>query len=200
MGEVKKKLKKAKQGVSNVTAIAETAKEAKENINKLKDAKPLTNEELKEWLPESLGGWQRSGFKVGTTGYMHVASIEGTYKIGKGEVSNEIDLQDGEVVEKKLTINIIDGAGPSGSMIIAGLGMASKMDMEEETEYKHTQGVTINGIRAQQTFHKIKRKTALQFVYENRFGVMVNGVNLDPNETWAMLENLDFEDLAKKAE
>jgi len=69
MGEVKEKLKKAKQGVSNVTTIAEKAKEAKEEIENLKDATPLTNEELKEWLPESIGDFERTGFKVGAAGF-----------------------------------------------------------------------------------------------------------------------------------
>lgn len=197
MGEVKEKLKKAKQGVSNVTTIAEKAQEAKEDIEKLKDATPLTNEELKTWLPESLEGWQRSGFKVGTTGYMNVASIEGTYKT---EEQSKTDMHDGQMIEKKLTINVIDGAGPSGSMMIAGLGMASKMDMEQEDEWKHTQSVERNGILAQQTFHKKQKETALQFVYNKRFGVMINGVNLNPDETWRMVQKIDFEQLIDKTD
>ena len=196
-GEVKEKIKKAKQGVSNMTTIAEKAQEAKEDIEKLKDATPLTNEELKIWLPKELAGWQRSGFKVGTTGYVNVASIEGTYKT---QEHDETHVGNGVMSEKKLTVNIIDGAGPSGSMMIAGLGMASKMDMEEENEYKHTKGVTVNGIRAQQTFHKKRNETALQFVCEKRFGVMVNGVNMGPEETWEMIKKLDLEKLIEMTE
>lgn len=181
MGEVKEKLKKAKQGVSNVATVAEKAQEAKEDIERLKDAVPLTNAEMKEWLPEKIGSLQRTAFKVGAAGYANVASVEGTYKM-EGE-------------NRQIKVTIIDGAGPSGSMMIAGLGMASKMDMEEETEHKHTKSVTVNGIRAQQTFHKKRNETALQFVFEKRFGVMVNGVQLDPDETWKMVEKLDLEEL-----
>lgn len=199
-GEVKQKLKRAKQGVSNVTTIAEKAKEANEDIENLKDAIPLTNEELKEWLPESLEGWQRSGFKVGITGYMNVAAIEGTYKTEEPEESGETDNSDAEMIEKKLTFNIIDGAGPSGSMMIVGLGMASEMDMEQEDEWKHTQSIEHDGILAQQTFHKKKNETAVQFVYENRFGVIISGQNLNPDETWRMIEKLDLRDLVEMTE
>jgi len=183
MGEVKEKLKNAKQGVSNVTTIAEKAKEAKEDIEKLKNATPLTNEELKEWLAESIGNFERTGFKVGAAGYANVASIEGTF---------ELDAQD-----KKFMVSVIDGAGPAGSMIIAGLGMATKMDMEQEDENKHVKAVTVGDIRAQQTFHKKRNETALQFVVDNRFGVMINGVKMNPDETWKMVEKLNLNSLAQ---
>lgn len=186
MGEVKEKLKKAKQGVSNVTTIAEKAQEAKEDIENLKDAIPLTNEELKDWLPESIEGFERTGFKVGAAGYTNVASIEGTYKH--------------EAKEQKFTVNVIDGAGPAGSMMIAGIGMAAKMDMEQEDENKHTEAVTVGDVRAQQTLHKKRNVTVLQFVVDKRFGVMVNGVKMNPDETWKMVERLNLDDLTDLTE
>lgn len=97
-------------------------------------------------------------------------------------------------------MTLIDGAGPSAGMMIAGLGMASKMDMEEETEHKHTLSVNVDGIRAQQTFHKKRNETALQFVFERRFGVMVNSIRMNPNETWKMVEKLDLAELNKSIE
>lgn len=187
-GEVKEKLKKAKQGVSNLGTLAEKAKEAKEEIEKLKDATPLTNEELKGWLPEDIDDLQRTGFKVGAAGYANVASIEGTYKL-KAE-DGELGEEDGQ-----LKVTVIDGAGPSGSMMIAGMGMAAKMDMEQEDEHKHIKSVSVDGITAQQTFHKRRNETALQFVIEKRFGVMVNGINMDPEETWALVGRLKLETL-----
>jgi len=186
MGEVKEKLKKAKQGVSNVTTIAEKAQEAKEEIENLRGTLPLTNEELKEWLPESINAFERTGFKVGAAGYANVTSIEGTYK-RKAE-------------EQKLTVNVIDGAGPAGSMMIAGLGMAAKMNMEQEDERKHIKAVEVNGIRAQQTFHKTRNETALQFVVDKRFGVMINAVNMNPAETWSIIKELNLEELKNLTE
>lgn len=194
-GDLKEKIRKTKQNVSNISTITEKAREAKEDIENLKDAVPLTNEELKSWLPESVGSSERTGFKVGTAGYANVASIEGTYKKKAEAASDLTDRQKGEVIDKKLMLNIVDGAGPSGSMMIAGLGMTAKMDMELKDEYKHTQAVNKNGIRAQQTFHINRNETALQFVYNKRFGVFVNGINMDPDETWEMVEKLDFEEL-----
>lgn len=185
-GEVKEKLKKAKQGVSNVTTIADKAKEAKAQMENLKDAVPLTNEELKKWLPESIEDLERTGFKVGAAGYANVSSIEGTYK------SDDKDQQ--------FKVTVIDGAGPAGSMMIAGLGMAAKMDMEQEDENKHIKSVEVDGIPAQQTYHKKRNETGLQFVVEKRFGVMINGVKMNPDETWAMIQKLELEELVDLTE
>lgn len=196
MGEVKDKLKQAKQGVSDVTTIAKNAQQAKEDIEKLKDAEPLTNEELKQWLPETLNGWKRTSFGVGKTGYMNVASIEAAFTKA---IQQENDSGESETVKQKFSVSIIDGAGPTGSVMIAGLGMAGKMDIEEENEYRHSKGVEVNGIKARQTFHKKRSETALQFVYKKRFGIIINGVKMNPEETWTMLEELDLEDLVERA-
>ena len=196
-GEVKEKLKKEMQNVSNVTTIADRAQEANADFEKLKDAKPLTNEQLKEWLPASLNGWERTSFGVGKTGYMNVASIEGGFT---NEIVIKSDTGESETVRQKFSVSIVDGAGPSGSIMVAGLGMAAKMDMEEENEYKHTKAITVNGIRAQQTFHKKRNETALQFVYGKRLGVIANGVKMNPEETWAMIEKLDLKKLTDTAE
>ena len=182
--ETRDKIKQAKQVISNTTTVVEKAKAAEEEMSELKEAVPFTNKELKEWLPESLDGLKRTGFKVGAAGYMNVASIEGTFK--------------SEDNDKKISIQIIDGAGKMGSVMIAGLGFASKIDMEEEDENRHLQTVEENGIQAQQTYLKKRNETKVQFVYEKRFGVMVSGFDMSPEETWEAIEKLDLEKLLNK--
>ncbi len=182
--ETRDKIKQAKQVISNTTTVVEKAKAAEEEMSELKDAASLTNTDLKEWLPETLNGLKRTGFKVGAAGYMNVASIEGTFK------SEEND--------KKLSIQIIDGAGKMGSVMIASLGFASKMNMEEEDENRHLQTVDVNGIKAQQTYLKKRNETKVQFVYEKRFGVIVDGLDMSPEETWELIDKLNLEELVDK--
>jgi len=184
--ETRDKIKQAKQHISNTTTVVEKAKAAEEEMSELKEAVPFTNKELKEWLPESLGDLERTGFKVGAAGYMNVASIEGTFKL---EENNKI-----------IAIQIIDGAGEMGSVMIASLGFASKMDIEEEDENKHLQTVVVNGIKAQQTYFKKRNETKLQFVYEKRFAVIIDTENMTPEETWQLFEKLNLDELAQRAE
>ncbi len=180
--ETRDQLKKAKQEVSNATKIISNAKEIQEESAKLKEVTPLTNEELKAWLPEKVADLSRTGFKVGKTGYMNVASIEGTFKAGDG---------------RELRVEIMDGAGEMGSALMAGMGVASKMEVEEEDESKHLQTVTKNGVKAKQTYYKKRDDTELQFIYSGRFMVMVRTKDAKPGKTWELVEKLNLESLTK---
>ena len=204
--ETREKLKKAKQGISNTTTIVKNAKEAQKNIEKLKDATQLTNEQLKEWLPESLNDMKRTGFKAGQAMYANLASIEGKYDTPEEE--SHIKNDEGERItnpdKKSFKVQVMDGAGPTGSMMITSLNMMSKMDFEEENEYHHKKTVNVGKIRAIQTYKKQRNKTSspktdIQFVYKDRFGVIVNSTNMSLEETWKTIIMLDLDKLVKKA-
>ncbi len=186
LGEAKEKLTKAKEGVSNATTLVKEAKKVEEKIEKLKNATALTNEQLKAWLPESLGDFDRTGFKVGQAGAYQVNSVEGTYK---NKASNQ-----------KFNVSIIDGAGPTGSMLAAGYGMFGNMEMEVEDEYKHQKTITVNGIKAQQTYKKKANNTELMFAYQERFLVTVKATDLTVDETWGMIQKLNLNNLADLVE
>jgi len=186
LGEAKEKFNRAKDGVSNATTIVKEAQKVEGRIEKLKNEIPLTNEQLKEWLPKSLGDLDRTGFKVGQAGMYQVNSVEGTYKITDGK--------------QKFNVMIIDGAGPTGSVMAAGYGMFGNMEMETEDEYKHQQTVTVDGIKAQQTYKKKVNNTQLMFAYKERFLITINATDMDTKETWKMTQKLDLEELVDLAE
>ncbi|WGK63880.1 hypothetical protein [Croceiramulus getboli] len=178
--ETREKLSETKKAVSNATTVVSHAQEAKKETDKLKELTPLTNDQLKAWLPETLGGMKRTGFQVGKTGYMNVASVEGTYKTEEGE---------------QFKVQVIDGAGQMGSSLILGMGMATKMDIEEETESKHRKSVEWDGVKALQTYHKKRNDTTLQFIYDERFMVTVNAKDMSVEETWDLVEQIDLDEL-----
>lgn len=193
LGEVKEKIETTTEGMKNASTVVKNAKKVQEDAQRLQEMDPLTNDQLKEWLPETLEDLKRTGFKVGTAGYMNIASVEGTYKWENDSDSEEKD--------KKFIVSIMDGAGsPAAGMMMAGYNLASKMDMEEEDEYKHTKTLEKNGVKAHQTFHKIRNETVLRFVYGERFGVNVNGVKMDPEEAWDYVEELDLKELLDMTE
>jgi len=181
--ETRDKLKKAKQDVSNATSVLSNAKEAQEDALKLKEVTPLTNEELKSWLPENLDGMKRTGFKVGKAGYVNISSVEGTFKT------------EAEDDKKELKVEVFDGAGPTGSMLMMSVNMATNMDMEEEDENKHVKTVTKSGMKAHQTYYKKRNDTKIQFLYEKRLGVIVNAKDMDVDETWDAIKKLKINKL-----
>ena len=186
LGEAKEKFNKAKEGVSNATTIVKEAQKAEGRMEKLKNKTALTNAQLKEWLPTELGNLERSGFKVGQAGYAGVNSVEGTFKSDDSK--------------KKISIAIIDAAGPSGGVMAAGYGMFGNLEMEMEDAHKHQQTVTVDGIKAQQTYFKKRNSTQLIFMYGERFLGTVNSTDMDVEATWALIEKLDLEELVDMTE
>lgn len=186
VGEIKEKLDTAKDGISNTTTFVKEVHGLEGKLEKFKDATPLTNKQLKEWLPERLGDLGRTGFKIGQTGMYQVNSVEGTYKETEGN--------------REFNVLVIDGSGPTGSMMAAGYSMFGKMEMETEDEYKHQQTVSVEGITAQQTYKKKTNDTQLLFAYEERFLITVNSTDMSTEETWELTKELNLDELVNMAE
>src|SRR5690606_36111226 len=74
-----KKAKEAKENVSNTQKVIKESTKLQEGIKELSETTPLTNEEMKTWLPDDVGGLKRTAFKTGAMGMMNIASIEATY-------------------------------------------------------------------------------------------------------------------------
>lgn len=204
--ETREKLKQAKQSVSNVTTMTKNAEEVKENLEKLKNATPLTNDQLKAWLPKELEGMTRTSFKTGSGAFAGISTLEG--KFDTPGTPTQIKDASGKRIanpdKKTFSLILYDGAGPSGGMMISSIQMVTKMDIEEETEYKHKKTVIVNGIRAIQTLNKPRGpsypvKIALQFVYNKRFGFTLNSTNMTEEETWEVFEKLDVDKLVAEA-
>ena len=182
--ETTKKAKEAKETFGNFTKIANEAKKAGEDIQKMSELDPLTSEDFKNWMPEKIGDMNRTGFKNNAMGAMKVASSEATYKNESGE--------------KELRVTVIDGAG-TGSFAIAGIRMASQMDMEEQNEYGYKKTVKYNGGKAMEEYKNNSNRTELQFLHDERFGVTVDARGMDAKETWALVDDLQLKKLSKMA-
>ena len=149
---------------------------------------------------------KRTGFKAGQAMYANLSSIEGKYDTPDepSTITNDNGERTVNPNKKSFKIQVMDGAGPTGSMMITSLNMLSRMDMEEDTEYHHKKTVTIGKIRALQTYKKPRSQTSaprteLQFVYKDRFGVIANGINMSLEETWKTIMRLDLDKLVKEA-
>lgn len=186
MGEVTEKLKKAKEGVSNASTWIDQAQQAEGKIERLKEMEPLNNQQLKEWLPKKINEMQRTAFKVGHAGYAGMNSVEGIYTV--------------EGDKKTFKVQVMDGAGPTGSVVATGFGLFGSIEVEEENEYRHQQTVFRNDIKIQQTYKKQANDTDLVFALDERYMIIINSVGMDPNETWEMVEGLNLDELSEMAE
>lgn len=179
---VTKKIKETKEGVSNTVKASKELTNMGEDIKELQTVTPLTNEEMKAWLPDEISGMNRTGYKAGQTAYIQIASIEATYK--------------NEDKSKTFKVTVLDGAGEMGAAATAGIRMMLSMDMEEEDEYKIKRTVKKGDIKAIEEYKKNNNSTNIQLMYGKRFYIQADGKDMSLEETWDAIDELDLDDLS----
>lgn len=91
----------------NYSTINSSIGDMTKNIEKLKVMTPLSNEELKAALPETMAGLKRTELSVGDNAMMQISSAEAKY-------SEE---------NKRIKLEIMDGAGETASAMVSILMM-----------------------------------------------------------------------------
>ena len=179
------------------TSMMQNVQKMQEDMARLTALIPLTNEQLKEWLPESLGELKRISFSVGEQGHMGIGNVKATFNTTEEPefVTSDTGGDEFNTNNKTFTIEVVDGAGP-GAEIFSTTIMMANMNMLSDDRNKEVKSVNINGIEGQQTYHKQANKTSLYFIYQDRFGISVTGNHLNPEETSKYFEKFNLEDLA----
>lgn len=178
---VSKKIKETKEQVTNSTNAMKEVTNMQDDIQELQAIDPLTNEELKSWLPDDINGMKRISFKAGQMGMVQISSIEATYA--------------NEDKSKQFKIEVIDGAGAMGATATAAMRMMFTQDFEEETEYKTRKTVKRNGMKAIEEYRKDNNRSTIEFMRDKRFYMKATGTNMDLDETWDAIDEIDAEDL-----
>ncbi len=178
---VSKKIKETKEQVSNTNKVVKEMNKIQDDIKELQETEPLTNAELKAWLPDEINGMKRIAYKAGHLGMMQISSLEATYA--------------NEDKSKKFKIEVIDGAGAMGANATAAFRLLFSQDFEEETEYKTRRTTTKNGVKAIEEFQKNNNRSTIEFMKDERFYMKATGTNMDIEETWDGIDELDPDDL-----
>ena len=178
---VSKKVKETRESVSNTTNAVKEMTKMQDDIKELQEITPLTNEDFKSWLPDQVDGMKRISYKAGQTGMMGISSIEATYA--------------NEDKSKKFSFNIIDGAGQMGAAATAGMRMVMTQDFEEEDENGFKRTTNKRGTKAIEEYRTRDNRSKIQLMEGNRFYIDATGTNMDLDETWDAIDELDIDDL-----
>lgn len=157
----------------NLTGMESTADEMTQKMEELKKLTPLTLDQLKALLPETINGVKRSSFNANST--MGFAMAEAEYR-------KEED-------DRELKLAVFDCAGEAGSGIY-GMSYWTKMNMQQESDDGYVKTVSFNGDKAVETYQKGSNETTLTYVAANRLLVTLTGHNMDINEVKAIGESL----------
>jgi hypothetical protein len=185
---VSKKINETKEGITNASKAVKELNKIQEGITELQEVEPLTNDDLKAWLPNNVKGLKRIAFKAGQMAVMQIASIEATYA--------------NDDKSKTFKIEVIDGAGTMGATATAGMRMLFSQDFEEEDEYKTRRTTERNGVKAIEEYRKSKSdieevnsRSTIELMQDERFYIKATGTNMSIDDTWDAIEDMGLEDL-----
>lgn len=180
ISEVKTQTDDLKTTVNYAKTLTEQMDTIEDEITRLSELEPISNESLKAWMPVELGGFNRTSYKIGELKMGGISSIEAKFSHEKADQS--------------FSIQLIDGAG-GGTLYLAGLRMGLQMEMEEETEQDFRRTVERNGIKAIEEGDKEGGFSKIQFIESQRFYVELTGENMTLEELWGMVQRFKFEQL-----
>ncbi|KEY19709.1 hypothetical protein [Kaistella antarctica] len=145
----------------NYGKVSSSMEDVTKNMENLKNIQPLTNDELKSVLPETLLGLKRKELSVGDNAMMNLATAEAKYA-------------DEEI--KRIKVDIIDGAGETGSAMVSIMMMGLNVNKEKTTEFGFEKSTEINGAKSivSETKNGEGVTSEIQTVLKNRYLVTLN--------------------------
>ena len=166
--------------VQNLNKLSNSMDGITKNIEALKKLTPLSNDELKPLLPEQLLGLKRTELSVGDNAMMNMSSAESSYN--------------NEDSSKKLNLQIMDGAGETGSSVVSMLMMSLNMDREKITENGFEKSKEIKGMKAMISENKNGEITnsEIQMIANNRYLVTLKGDGIPAEELEKAVGELNF--------
>lgn len=168
--------------VKNYSKINSSVQDVSKNIETLKKMTPLTNEELKALLPEEILGLKRKELSVGDNAMMQIASAEAKYSDGD---------------QKKIKLEIMDGAGETGSAMVSILMMSFNMNKEKITETGYEKTAEINGNKAiiKENSGENYVNSSIQMVAKNRYLITLTGDGISYDDLEKALNQLKLSQL-----
>jgi hypothetical protein len=158
-GNEKASIGDAISAVSKLDDVADASKNMEKHMEELKKLTPLTNEQLKSVLPDSMGGVARSSFEISSAVGLHLA-----------DAKYEKDTQ-------SIGLQVNDGSGEMGASMVAMVELATAMGGETETQTGYTKLVAIGNAKGSEKQDRSDANNVtneVTLVVANRYVLIVN--------------------------
>ena len=132
------------------------------DLRALKDKVPLNKQELEDTFPSKMGDHDRT--------YINVSEEMGTAK--------------GTFNDGRITLSITDAAGPMGSQLITMF--TALYDLEETNDA--SEKTIRNKQKIIEVFNKDTNESSIEFIYVNRFHILLTAKGMTPDELWQLFE------------
>lgn len=171
-----------KKGSETLKKIAKTEKAEEKKaenllLEHLKNTPPLNVEDLEAWIPKTLGGLSLERTK--SIAIYKEAQMTGWYK---------------RMEDKMITLSITDAAGPNGDMFASKINVFGT-EPESDAGDIQMRSVNVKGRMARQDRSTEKNMTNILFFHKERFMIKISAFDYSAEETWNLVNELDFKAL-----
>lgn len=163
--------------VGKLSDVADASKDMQENAEALKKLTPVSNDQLKSILPDSIAGIARTSF----------------------EISNAMGLQTAQAKYEKdaiqYEVQVYDGAGETGSAMFGLAQLGTIMGMESETQTGYTKPFSLGdnkGSEKQDRADANNVSNEVTLIVANRFVLTVNSRGTDMDAVKAAIKDADL--------
>ena len=141
----------------DVNQMQNAAQDMEKQKAELEKLPPLTMDQLKAMLPETLMGAKRTSFSTNSS-------------MGAGQARGEYEIND----STRITLNIYDCGGPAGAGIYS-MQYMSMFNFQQETDEEYTRTIDFNGGKAFEHCEKATNDCTLSYFSGGRFMVTLEG-------------------------
>ena len=163
--------------------VAKAKKVEKKNaedqmLERLRNTPPVNVADLEAWFPKTLGGLSLERRKS-MPGYKDLSQMTGWYK------------REGD---KIIILYITDAAGPDGDIIANKINVLGT-EPESDVGGIQLRSVNVKGRMARQDYVAEKNTTNIIFFHNKRFLIKIMAFDFSIEETWDLVDELNFEAL-----
>ncbi|WP_312698040.1 hypothetical protein [Sphingobacterium mizutaii] len=168
----------AGEAIKGLNGLEKAMKDIEAQMNALKEKTPVSNDELKKVLPETLEGLKRNSINLGESASIGVSSANATYQ--------------NEDASKTIEISILDGAGEAASSITGLAFYGFNKDSERITDDMTEKTMEYKGQRAKLTESKFndRQTSTIEWLHKKRYLMKVEGEGYSMDEVGKIMDNL----------
>lgn len=138
---------------------------------------PMSNEQLKNWIPEKVGQMEQRKLIIGHKQGMEMSGAVATYE-DKGHK------------EKQISMEVLDGAGATGAVMLKSISQKLILDYEEKMDTGHSKIYEREGIRVWEKVNSLDHYAEIEYVIDGRFHFIFKGHQIGIDELWAFVKEV----------
>ncbi|SFB56486.1 hypothetical protein [Algoriphagus aquimarinus] len=138
---------------------------------------PMSNDQLKNWIPEKIGKMDQWKLIVGHKLGMQMSGAIATYRESGKE-------------EQQISLEVLDGAGATGAVMLKSINQKLSLEYEEQLETGYSRIYEREKIRVWEKYNSLEHSSEIEYVIGERFHFRFKGHLIQMDELWEFVSEV----------